>query len=178
MNICVYTKEGPSNLVSAGKHAFTYGSWEIWGTLMSFTTFLFRKEISQILDAFILALDIVGLNILDSVIYRAKEYHWKYTTFLSASRWSWRRTAVLLRLYLFIAKRDTRQKLGTSDKLRLRWCLRFQFNKKLTMKKGIFLLIVPRETLSCFVGRSENCIHTYICMYVCWVCRRFVRIEI
>ena len=41
--------------------------------------------------------------------------------FLSSSILTPRRTAVFLRLFLFIAKRDTRQKLGITDKLWLRW---------------------------------------------------------
>ena len=63
------------------------------GILMSSTP-LFRKEILQILGASPLALNIVGLNILDSVISRVNEHHWKNIEFLSLSKLSWRRTAV------------------------------------------------------------------------------------
>ena len=72
------------------------------------STLLFRMEILKILvDPFLLDLDIDGLNILDSIISRARENHWKYVDFLSSSRLSWRRTVVFSRLYLSIAKRDT-----------------------------------------------------------------------
>ena len=70
---------------------------------------LFRMEILKILvNPFLLDLDIDGLNILDSIISRARENHWKYVDFLSSSRLSWRRTVAFSRLYLSIAKRDTR----------------------------------------------------------------------
>ena len=37
---------------------------------------LFKEEISELLaSAFLLALDIVGLSILDSIISRVREYH-------------------------------------------------------------------------------------------------------
>ena len=73
-----YTTAGSSNLISAGKINFTDQSWKVWGTSMSSIS-LFKIEILQILvDAFLLALDIVGLNILDSIIPRAQQCHWKY----------------------------------------------------------------------------------------------------
>ena len=73
-----YTTAGSSNLISAGKINFTDQSWKVWGTSMSSIS-LFKIEILQILvDAFLLALDIVGLNILDSIIPRAQHCHWKY----------------------------------------------------------------------------------------------------
>ena len=54
------------------------GWWKEWVTLVSSTP-SFRKEILPILvGAFSLSLDIVGLNIVDSVIHRAREYQWKY----------------------------------------------------------------------------------------------------
>ena len=47
-------------------------------TLMSFINFL-KKEILQIfIDAFLLALDIGSLDILDSIISRATGYHWPF----------------------------------------------------------------------------------------------------
>ena len=43
------------------------------------STLLFRMEILKILvDPFLLDLDIDGLNILDSIISRSRENHWKY----------------------------------------------------------------------------------------------------
>ena len=61
---------------------------------------------------------------------------------------------MFLRLYLFIARRDTRKNIGTSDKLWLRWC--FSLIKKLSGEKDLlFLCIVPRKTLSCFLGRGS-----------------------
>lgn len=66
-------------------------------------------EILKILvDPFFLDLNIDSLNILDSIISRARENHWKYVDFLSSSRLSWSRTVAFSRLYLSIAKRDTR----------------------------------------------------------------------
>ena len=60
-----YTTEGSSNLRSLGKRAFSHYSWKIWSTLMNSTP-LFRKGTLQILaGVFLLALDIVGSNILD-----------------------------------------------------------------------------------------------------------------
>ena len=57
-----YTTVGSSNLISLGKHVFADGSWKLRGT------HLLRKKILQILvGAFLLALDNVDLNILDSV---------------------------------------------------------------------------------------------------------------
>ena len=57
-----YTTVGSSNFISLGKHAFADGSWKLRGT------HLLRKKIFQILvGAFLLALDNVDLNILDSV---------------------------------------------------------------------------------------------------------------
>ena len=73
-----YITVGSSNLISAGKINFTDQSWKVWGTSMSSIS-LFKNQILQILvDAFLLALDIVGLNILDSIIPRARQCHWKY----------------------------------------------------------------------------------------------------
>ena len=73
--IIEYTTVGSSNLISVIKRAFTDGSWKIWSTSVSYTP-LFRKQILQILvGAFLLALDIAGLNILGSTIPRAREYH-------------------------------------------------------------------------------------------------------
>ena len=87
-----------------------------------------------------------------------KVFPWKYIEFFLSSRLSWRRTAVFLTLYFFISKINYRQKLGTSDKLWLRWCFIYvQFNKRLIRKKRIIILwIVPGEILSCFLGKSEN----------------------
>ena len=107
-------------MISVGIVAFTDGLWKIQGTLVSSTP-LFRKRFLQILVVAIhLALDVVGLNILDSIISTAREYYWIYIEFLSSSRLSWRRTGVFLKIYLFIAKRDPQQSLGTSDTLSLR----------------------------------------------------------
>ena len=119
--ISQYKTVGSPNLISVGKYGFTDEWSKIWGTLMS-STALFRKEILQILvGAFLLALDIFSLNILVSIISADREYYWKYIEFPSSSRLTRRRTAAFLRLFLFIAKRDTRQKLGITDKLWLRW---------------------------------------------------------
>ena len=64
-------------------------------TLMS-STALFTKEILQkLVGALLLDFDIVDLNILDSLIYRAKEYHWKYIELLSSSKLSWRRAVYI-----------------------------------------------------------------------------------
>lgn len=59
-------------------------------------------------------------------------------------RLSWRITVVFLGLYLFIAKRDTLKKLGTSDKLWLRWCFNFMLNWS-GDKELLILWKVPRE---------------------------------
>ena len=75
-----------------------------------------------LVGAFILSLDVVGLNILKSILSTAKEYQWRYIESLSSSRLSWKKTAVFCRLYLYIPKRDTRQLLETYNKLWLRWC--------------------------------------------------------
>lgn len=83
-----YRTVGSPNLILVGKNAFTNGSSKILCTLMN-STRLFRKDILQIVvGTFLLALDISGLNILNSIISRAREYHWKYTEFLSSSRLS------------------------------------------------------------------------------------------
>lgn len=72
--LCEYTTVGSSSLISVSGTS-TDRSWKICGTLMSHTP-LFKEEISELLaSAFLLALDIVGLSILDSIISRVREYH-------------------------------------------------------------------------------------------------------
>ena len=84
---------------------------------------MFRKEILKTFgSAFLVPLDINGLNILNSVKPRAMKYHWQYMELLSSLRFSWRRTKLFLILNLFIAKRDTLETLGISDILWLSWC--------------------------------------------------------
>ena len=46
----------------------------------------------------------------------------QYLELLVSFRLSLRRTAVFIRFYLFIPKRDDVEELRTSDKLLLRWC--------------------------------------------------------
>ena len=48
---------------------------------------------------------------------RVIEYQWQYMEFLRPFKLSCWRTAAFLRLYLFIAKRDTLEKLGRPHKL-------------------------------------------------------------
>ena len=45
---------------------------------------------------------------------------------------------MFFRLYLFIARRDTRKNIGTSDKLWLRWC--FSLVKNLSGEKYLSFL--------------------------------------
>ena len=71
---------------SVSKHAFTDESWKKYGTLM-ISTPLFRKvNFTLLIDAFVLALSIVGFNALDLIISRASAYHWKFIEFLSSAR--------------------------------------------------------------------------------------------
>ena len=71
---------------------------------------LSKGNLTNISQRFLLALDIFGLNILDSIISRAREYYWNYIKLLSSFRLSWRRTAIFLRLSLFIINGDTGKK--------------------------------------------------------------------
>ena len=76
MDLSEYTAAGSSNLTLVGKNASTDRWWKKTGTLMSSTPFIYLG------GAFLLALAIVGLNVLDSIIFRAREYHWKYIKLL------------------------------------------------------------------------------------------------
>ena len=73
------------------------------------------------------------------------EYHWQL---IASFRLSWRRTLVL-RLYLFIAKRGTLEMLGTSDKLWFRWCFSLTTNSS-GNREFLSLLELPREIFSVF----------------------------
>ena len=62
---------------------------------------------------------------------------------------------IFLRLCLVTAKRDTQQKLGTSDKLWLRSCFSLMRNPS-GERKLLFLWIAPREALSNFLVKGGN----------------------
>ena len=69
---------------------------------------------------------------------------WGYMELLVWFRLSWRTLAVFLKLNLFIAKRDTLEKLKTSDKVRLRWCFSLIRNSS-GANELLFLREVPQE---------------------------------
>ena len=56
------------------------------------------------------------------------KHYWEFMELLVWFRLSWRRVVVFLKLNLFIAKRDTLEKLKASDKARLRWCFSLMGN--------------------------------------------------
>ena len=87
------------------------------GTLISAAP-LFRTEFLQIfIGAFLVVLDISAVNILNSIISRPMGSQRQYLELLVSFRLSLRRTAVFIRFYLFIPKRDDVEELRTSDKL-------------------------------------------------------------
>ena len=67
---------------------------------------MFRKEILVIyVGAFLLGLDVGIWNILDSGNIRVMDYHWQDMELLGSFRFSSRKAAAFLGLYLFFAKK-------------------------------------------------------------------------
>ena len=149
---------GSSNFIPIIKHAFTDRSWKIWVTLMNLTLLFKEKNLTNIssYSSFNFRYRWFEYLRLNSIVSRTREHHWKYIEILSLS---WRCIkiyyAVFLRLYFLLAKIDTRQKLGTSDKLWMRWCFSLMRNSP-GEKELLFLWIIPREALSFFLVKGGN----------------------
>ena len=82
----------------------------------------FRMKILQILVVTFLAIDIADMNILDSIISRARECHWKFTGFLSSSRLSWKKTTMSLDLFRIGFFEAARRWEDWGESLRLKIC--------------------------------------------------------
>ena len=123
---------------------FTDGSWKMWGTLMSFTSPLFERKLYISFALFFGCryrwFKYLRLNSIQSRGIPLKVYRFSIIIYIILKE-----NCCNFKINLFIAKRDTRKKLGASHKLRMKWC--FISVRNSSGEKELFLLIFLWETL-------------------------------